>query len=160
MYALKCVGVVDVSGRLMDDHHLVPIEEGEDGIARVRLSQSVALTQMDIRELQKAKGAIRVAVDIVLERLGVKPEGLRRVYLTGAFGSQLNTDAVLGVGLIPNVDRSRIELAPNGAGLGAAMFLRDEGLRVGEELAARTAHVELDLEPEFNMRFVESMGLE
>ena len=160
VYALKCAGVVDVSGRLMDDHQLIPLEAGEDEIARVRLSHSVVLTQMDIRELQKAKGAIRVAADIVLERLGVKPEALRRVYLTGAFGSQLNIEAVLGVGLIPNVDPSRIELTPNGAGLGAAMFLRDEGLRVGEELAARTAHVELDLEPEFNMRFVESMGLE
>lgn len=160
VYALKCVGAVDVSGRLIDNNHLVPIEQGEDEIARVRLNHTVVLTQMDIRELQKAKGAIRVATDIVLERLGVRPEALRRVYLTGAFGSQLNTEAVLGVGLIPNVDCTRIELAANGAGLGAAMFLRDEGLRIGEELAARTAHVELDLDPEFNTRFVESMGLE
>ncbi|OGN98675.1 MAG: hypothetical protein A2Z71_11270 [Chloroflexi bacterium RBG_13_50_21] len=157
---LKCAGVVDVSGRLIDDNHLIPVEEGEDGIAQVKFSLTVALTQMDIRELQKAKGAIRVATDIVLERLGIKPEDLRCVYLTGAFGSQLNTDAILGVGLIPNVDRARIKLSPNGAGLGAAMFLRDESLRIGEELAARTAHVELDLEPEFNLRFVESMGLE
>jgi uncharacterized 2Fe-2S/4Fe-4S cluster protein (DUF4445 family) len=40
---------------------------------------------MDIRELQKAKAAIRVAADIVLERLAFVD--LRRVYLT-AFGSQ------------------------------------------------------------------------
>lgn len=159
VYTLKCAGAVNVSGRLINNP-LVPIEVGEDEIARVRLNHNVVLTQMDIRELQKAKGAIRVATDIVLERLGVKPETLRRVYLTGAFGSQLNTEAVLGVGLIPNVDRTRIELAPNGAGLGAAMFLMDEGLRLGEELAARTAHVELDRDPEFNTRFVESMGLE
>ncbi len=160
VFALKCAGVVDASGRLVDDHHLIPIEAGEDEIAQVRLSHRVALTQMDIRELQKAKGAIRVAADIALERLGVRPEELGRVYLTGAFGSQLNIDAVLGVGLIPDVDRSRIELITNGAGFGAAMFLQDKGFQIGEELAARTAHVELDLEPEFNMRFVESMGLE
>ena len=160
VFALKCAGVVDASGRLVDDHHLIPIEAGDDEIAQVRLSHRVALTQMDIRELQKAKGAIRVAADIALERLGVRPEELRRVYLTGAFGSQLNIDAVLGVGLIPDVDRSRIELITNGAGFGAAMFLQDKGFQIGEELAARTAHVELDLEPEFNMRFVESMGLE
>jgi uncharacterized 2Fe-2S/4Fe-4S cluster protein (DUF4445 family) len=161
VYALKCAGVVDVSGRLIEDHHLIPIEEGEDEIARVNLGDRVALTQIDIRELQKAKGAIRVAADIVLERLRVNPQDLRRVILTGAFGSQLNIQAVLGVGLIPpEVDRSRIELSPNGAGLGAAMFLRDEGFKVGQALAARAAHLELDLEPEFNRRFVESMGLE
>ena len=161
VYALKCAGAVDVSGRLVDDHHPIPIEEGEDEIMQVRLGDRVALTQIDVRELQKAKAAIRVAADIALERLRVKPQDLHRVILTGAFGSQLNIEAVLGVGLIPpDVDRSRIELIPNGAGLGAAMFLRDEGFKVGEELATRAAHIELDLEPEFNMRFVESMGLE
>lgn len=122
VYALKCMGVVDVSGRLLEDQPFVLVDEGDDEIARVRLGDNIALTQMDIRELQKAKGAIRVAVDIVLERLGIKPEDLRRIYLTGAFGSQLNINAVLGIGLIPKVDPSRIELAPNGAGLGAAMF--------------------------------------
>ncbi|HLF00669.1 MAG TPA: ASKHA domain-containing protein, partial [Anaerolineales bacterium] len=161
VYALKCAGAVEVSGRLVDDHRAIPVEEGEDEIMQVRLGDRVALTQIDVRELQKAKAAIRVAADIALERLRVKPQDLHRVILTGAFGSQLNIEAVLGVGLIPpDVDRSRIELIPNGAGLGAAMFLRDEGFKVGEELATRAAHIELDLEPEFNMRFVESMGLE
>jgi uncharacterized 2Fe-2S/4Fe-4S cluster protein (DUF4445 family) len=160
VYALKCAGAVDASGRLVDDHHSIPIDEGEDEIARVTIGDRVALTQLDIRELQKAKAAIRVAADIALERLGVKPQDLRRVILTGSFGGQLNVDAALGLGLIPGVDRARVELIPNGAGLGAAMFLRDEGFKIGEALAARAAHVELDLEPEFNMRFVECMGLE
>jgi len=160
VHALKCARVVEASGRLVDRHDLLPIEEGADEIARVRLGDRVTLTQMDVRELQKAKAAIRVAADIALERLGVRPEDLRRVVLTGSFGSQLNIEAVLGVGLIPTVDRSRVELIANGAGLGAAMFLRDDGFKIGEALAERTAHVELDLEPEFNMRFVECMGLE
>jgi hypothetical protein len=58
------------------------------------------------------------------------------------------------------VERARIALIPNGAGLGAAMFLQEEGARVGEALAERAQHVELDLDPEFNSRYVESMGLE
>ncbi len=159
-HALKRAGVLDTSGRLVEDHGTIPIEEGPDEIARVKINDRVALTQLDVRELQKAKAAIRVAADILMERVGVSPQDLKRVILTGSFGGQLNVDAALDLGLIPPVDRERIELIANGAGLGAAMFLRDEGLKRGEELAARAHHVELDLDPEFNMRFVEAMGLE
>jgi uncharacterized 2Fe-2S/4Fe-4S cluster protein (DUF4445 family) len=159
-YALKQAGVLDNSGRLVEDHGTLPVEEGPDEIVRVKINDRVALTQLDIRELQKAKAAIRVAADILMERVGVTPQELRRVILTGSFGGQLNVDAAVDLGLVPPVVRTRIELIANGAGLGAAMFLRDEGFRRGEELAARAKHVELDLEPEFNMRFVEAMGLE
>lgn len=160
VYALRCAGALDVSGRLADDHGTLSIDEGPDEVTRVTINERVALTQLDIRELQKAKAAIRVAADLLLERAGLAPQDLSRIILTGSFGGQLNIDAALGLGLIPNVTRARIELIPNGAGRGAAQFLRDEGFRRGLDLAARAAHVELDLEPEFNERFVECMGLE
>lgn len=159
-HALKRAGVLDASGRLVEDHHMIPIDEGPDEIARVRINERVALTQLDVRELQKAKAAIRVAADIMMERVGVSPGDLRRVILTGSFGGQLNIEAALDIGLIPRVEPEKIELVANGAGLGAALFLRDEGFRRGDELARRAKHVELDLDPEFNTRFVEAMALE
>lgn len=156
-FALKRAGVLEASGLLLEDHGIISVEEGPDEIARVNINERVALTQLDVRELQKAKAAIRVAADLLMERVGVAPSDLKRVVLTGSFGGQLNVDAALGLGLVPHVERERIELIPNGAGLGAAMFLNDNGFRRGEELAHRAKHVELDLDPDFNQRFVESM---
>ena len=141
---------INARGRLMEDGK---------GIAEIPIAGCVTLTQRDVRELQKAKAAIRVAADILLERLGLAPRDLARVILTGSFGGQVNLDAALGVGLVPNVERTRIELIANGAGLGAAMFLREEGFAIGEQLATRAKQVELDLDPDFNTRFVEAMGL-
>jgi uncharacterized 2Fe-2S/4Fe-4S cluster protein (DUF4445 family) len=160
VHALKGVGVIDASGRMAEDHASVPLEPGPHEALQVRLSDRVALTQFDVRELQKAKGAIRIAADILLERVGVAPRDLSRVFLTGSFGGQLSLEASLDLGLIPPVPRERIELVANGAGLGAAMFLQDQGFKCGEDLAARARHVELDLEPDFNMRFIEAMTLE
>jgi uncharacterized 2Fe-2S/4Fe-4S cluster protein (DUF4445 family) len=160
VYALRQAGAVEASGRLADAHPAAHIEAGADEVMQVRLTDRLALTQLDIRELQKAKGAIRVAANMLMERLGLKAGDLERVSLTGAFGGTLNVEAALGLGLVPPVDPARVALAPNGAGLGAALFLRDEGLARGEALAARARHVELDLDAEFNQRFVEAMGLE
>ena len=97
---------------------------------------SLYLTQHDIRELQKAKGAIRAAIEILMTRLGLQPEDLQRLILTGSFGSQLNVEAVVGLGMIPPVTLEVVEPSANGAGFGAAlMFLDDDEFARGERIA-------------------------
>jgi uncharacterized 2Fe-2S/4Fe-4S cluster protein (DUF4445 family) len=159
VHALRGAGVVDATGRLVNRHNAVQVERDEEGVAHVIVSERVSLSQRDIRELQKAKAAIRAAADLLLARLHLAPRELRRVILTGAFGSQLKLDALLGLGLLPPVNPEQIELIPNGAGMGAALFLTDAGFARGEALAARARHVELNSEPEFNTQFVERLGL-
>ncbi len=160
VYALRQAGVVDASGRLVDRHSSLPIGEGPDEVMQLALDERLALTQLDIRELQKAKAAVRVAANLLMERLHLRPDDLQRVILTGSFGGQLSVEAALGLGLVPPASRARVELLANGAGLGAALFLRDDGFALGEALAAQARHVELDQDPEFNERFVDAMRLE
>jgi uncharacterized 2Fe-2S/4Fe-4S cluster protein (DUF4445 family) len=117
------------------------------------------LTQHDIRELQKAKGAIRAATEILLAQVGLKASDLERVILTGSFGSQLNVEAVVGLGMIPPVDLAIVEPSANGAGLGAALFLDDDEFARGERIAAQAEQIDLDLDTEFNNRYVASMEL-
>jgi uncharacterized 2Fe-2S/4Fe-4S cluster protein (DUF4445 family)/DNA-binding GntR family transcriptional regulator len=130
------------------------VEEGEEG-ARV----SLYLTQHDIRELQKAKGAIRATVDTLLAQLGLEPGDLQRLILTGSFGSQLSMEAVARVGMIPPVAPAVIEVSANGAGLGAALMLDDAEFARAERVAAAAVQVDLDMDPGFDRRFVRSLAL-
>ncbi len=120
---------------------------------------SLYLTQHDVRELQKAKGAIRAAIEVLMAQLGLEPKDLQRMILTGSFGSALNVQAVVGLGMIPPVDVDVVEPSANGAGFGAALFLDDEQFARGEKLAADAVQVDLDLDADFNMRYIESMEL-
>jgi uncharacterized 2Fe-2S/4Fe-4S cluster protein (DUF4445 family) len=120
---------------------------------------SLYLTQHDVRELQKAKAAIRAATEILLVQLGLQAGDLERLILTGSFGSQLNVEAVTGTGMIPPVDPARVETSANGAGFGAALFLDDDEFARGERIAATAEQVDLDLDADFNLRYVEAMGL-
>jgi hypothetical protein len=52
-----------------------------------------------------------------------------------------------------------VESIANGAGLGAAMFLSEPGLALAERLAAKAEQIDLDQDPDFNMRFVEALAL-
>jgi uncharacterized 2Fe-2S/4Fe-4S cluster protein (DUF4445 family) len=175
---LRRAGVIERSGRFSREPSAFSHRFGQDemGVRRIlitrkgvdlRGSESLAdakeaplyLTQHDVRELQKAKGAIRAATEILMGRLGLRPGDLQRMYLTGSFGSQLNVEAVVDLGLIPPVDLSVVEPSANGAGFGAALFLDDDEFARGERIAAVAEQIDLDLDADFNRRYIEAMEL-
>ena len=71
----------------------------------------------------------------------------------------MNVEAVLGLGMIPPVDPAIVEPSANGAGFGAALMLDDDEFARGERIAAAAEQVDLDLDADFNMRYVASMEL-
>jgi uncharacterized 2Fe-2S/4Fe-4S cluster protein (DUF4445 family) len=121
--------------------------------------ETVYLTQLDVRELQKAKAAVAAAAHILMRRLELEAGDLQRMFLTGSFGSQLSVEAVVGLGMIPPVAPAVIETPPNGAGLGAALFLDDEEFARGERIAARAEQVDLDLDPDFHSLYIECLAM-
>jgi uncharacterized 2Fe-2S/4Fe-4S cluster protein (DUF4445 family) len=163
IYALRQANVIEVNGRIASNPPLFGdrISIDRHGARRLPLAEGLDLwlTQWDIRELQKAKGAIRAAIDVLMGQLGLKPEDLQRVILTGSFGGQIDIDAAVGLGMIPPVRRDVVETIPNGAGLGAAMLLSDEGFELGERLASRAEQVDLDQDPNFYSLYINAMSL-
>jgi uncharacterized 2Fe-2S/4Fe-4S cluster protein (DUF4445 family) len=137
------------------------ISQDDQGSRRIELvpGGDLYLTQLDIRELQKAKGAIRAAVDVLMSQLDLAPEDLERVVLTGSFGGQVDIDAILDIGMIPPVKKETVETVANGAGFGAAMFLTEEGFALGQQLAERAEQVDLDTDPQFHQFYIEGMRL-
>jgi len=165
IYELRKAGVIEPSGRILADPPLFGERLGHDerGARTLTLTQangSISLSQWDVREFQKAKAAIRAAIDTLMLQLDLRPGDLQQMILTGSFGSQLDPDAVLGLGLIPPVAQERVHAVANGAGLGAAIFLSDDGFALGEQLAERAQQVDLDKDSAFYQRFIDAMALE
>jgi uncharacterized 2Fe-2S/4Fe-4S cluster protein (DUF4445 family) len=167
VHVLRREGVIEPSGRIADPPPILQKRISKDEHGR-RISllnghppaiKPIYLTQWDIRELQKAKGAIRAAIDILMARLNLASDDISRLVLTGSFGGQIDISAAQELGLVPPVPRARIQSIANGAGLGAAMFLNEVGFALGEELAARAEQVDLDRDPTFIRRYVGSMVL-
>ena len=163
---LRRSGVIEPSGRMVAEHpvfgHRISTDERQ--VRRIALTdakdgETVYLTQLDVRELQKAKAAVAAAAHILMRRLELEAGDLQRMFLTGSFGSQLSVEAVVGLGMIPPVAPTVIETPPNGAGLGAALFLDDEEFARGERIAARAEQVDLDLDPDFHSLYIECLAM-
>ena len=141
--------------------YLKKISRDDQGSRRILLAsdQGLYLTQLDIRELQKAKGAIRAAVDVLLANLDLDPQDLTRVILTGSFGGQVDIQSILEIGMIPPVKPEIVETAANGAGFGAAMFLTEEGFTLGEKLAEKAEQIDLDTDTKFQQFYIDGLKL-
>lgn len=162
VHALVQAGVVEPNGRIAAAPPAFAdriVRNGHSARCVPLVDDRLYLSQWDIRELQKAKGAIRAAIEILMAQLELTVEDLTQVILTGSFGGQVDIDTALGLGLIPAVPRSRVHPIANGAGLGAASFLSDAGFALGERLAARAEQVNLDQDPRFDQHYVAAMTL-
>lgn len=148
--ALRMCGGLDETGRLAQAY---------DG--SVPLGGGVTLTQQDIRQLQLAKAAIAAGIDVLLDRAGLLPEQITRVYLAGGFGTAVDPDAAAAIGLFPPVLTDRIVSAGNAAGIGAiACACWQAAVDTAERLAQTAEVIPLATDLLFNERYIEQMGFQ
>jgi len=138
-------GKIDASGRMAE--------------GKIFLNRKVYLSQSDVREVQKAKAAIRAAMEVLLLRLKLKAEDLEELVLTGSFGARIEKKDAVELGLTPSLNRDRIKVFANGAGMGCGMMLRKETFEFASELAGKVEHIELFADQEFMNRFIGNMRL-
>lgn len=165
-------GILDESGRMLNREkasHLPPalqarLRQDERGNYFIlafagEKGTEVLLTQKDVRELQLAKAAMRVGSEILLKEAGLNVRDIDRIYLAGAFGSYINKEQALIIGLLPPVPPEKIESVGNAAGAGAKIALASAKAReTAAQIAAEVRHVELSARPDFQDRFVDELG--
>ena len=168
------VGIVDLTGRMLPPEEL-PEELPQalknrvierDGqiqfvIAIAENGEPITLTQRDMRELQLAKAAIRTGIEVLLQHTGLSIDALDELCLAGGFGSYLNKDNTIRLGLIPDMPRNRIRIIGNAAIGGAKLALISQEMRRRAETVARqTRHLQIAETPDFQTQFMEAMLFE
>lgn len=158
--ALLQAGTLDRSGLMREKGPFRDrISHEPDGSLKLALAPEVFLTQKDVRSVQLAKGALRCAVDALLEKAGMTPDQLDAVYLAGAFGTSLRVESALEVGLLPPVSTAKVSQVGNAAIVGAKAILLSAGVKAeAERLAKAIQHVDLASLEGFQDRFLSSLS--
>lgn len=118
----------------------------------------ISILQTDIRAIQLAKGALYAGVKLLQDKLGTYT--LDRIRLAGAFGSYIDPQYAMVLGLIPDCPLDGVTGVGNAAGTGARMALLNRGFRREIEQTVRDIEkIETALEPKFQEHFVNAMAL-
>jgi uncharacterized 2Fe-2S/4Fe-4S cluster protein (DUF4445 family) len=152
-------GLVDAVAVGLDLGRIEPSGRLTNGGRELELVPPVSLVQMDIRQLQLAKGAIAAGVRILLERLGARSSDLDRVYLAGAFGNYVSRASARRIGMLDFADEV-VEPAGNTALLGAKLALFGQELTDDGFAGIRgcVEHLSLAMDLSFQKVFVDEMG--
>jgi uncharacterized 2Fe-2S/4Fe-4S cluster protein (DUF4445 family) len=128
-------------------------------IARVdetSIGKDITVTLSDVRAMQLAKGALYTGCKILMKRMGI--EEVDKVILAGAFGSYIDREAAMVIGMFPDCDLEKVIAIGNAAGDGARIaLLNREKRKAADKIARKIKYVELTIDPDFQTEFMRAM---
>lgn len=163
IYELFRNGIVDRSGVFNKDRK--GVREGEYGpeflIAAgedTGTGKDIVITQVDIENLLRAKAAIFSAMHILVKSTGLEFEDIENIFVAGGFGSYLNIEKSIGIGLLPCVEREKIEFIGNSSLLGAIYFLMSKNARrIAKEIVSKLTYIDLSRNNEYMEEYLKAL---
>lgn len=145
---------VPPSYRIEEDEGLAFRLAGNDGGVGPRISE------IDIAHLLQAKAAIGAGIDTLLDVTGISAREIGQVYLAGGFGMHIDVAHAIGMGLLPGFATEQVRVVGNTALAGALLALLDRNvLEEMETLRGRIEVIELNLQPDFEDRYIDHLSL-
>ncbi|MBR1884890.1 MAG: ATP-binding protein, partial [Schwartzia sp.] len=164
--AMHKAGVISKAGRIDAKLNTPRVRRGESGkleyvlawAKETAVGKDIVITQADIRAVQLAKAALYVGAEYLMERYGV--DHVDEVILAGAFGSYIDKESAMAIGMFPDCDLSRVHAVGNAAGDGARIALLDvEKRREAAKVARRVEFIETAAEPDFQKKFMDAIAI-
>jgi uncharacterized 2Fe-2S/4Fe-4S cluster protein (DUF4445 family) len=120
--------------------------------------RDVTISRSDVNEIQLAKSAIRVGIDVLLAECGITAEAIDEFVVAGAFGTYLDLNSAIRIGMFPDLPRERFQQVGNAAGTGARqMLVSAQRRRLAQDLGRRDRYIELTTYPDFTRRYVAAL---
>ncbi|MDL1912533.1 DUF4445 domain-containing protein [Chloroflexi bacterium CFX6] len=159
--------IVDSRGRFKRRGGVTPplqesrrVREGESGWEYViawaeetSIGRDIPITQQDVRQIQLAKAALFVAARTLLKRSGLQSPD--KIILAGGFGSYIDKEKAMLIGLIPDCELKNVYAVGNAAGDGARIALLNiEKRNEIDSVTRKVERFELPTDPDFQNQFM------
>lgn len=160
-------GLIDKSGHVNLALPTPRTREGEHGgeyvvawAGETATGQDIAITNVDVDNLLRAKAAIYAGFTVLAESVGVPLEMAEQVLIGGSFGKYINVEKAVQIGLLPDVDWGRFQFLGNTAVRGAYRALLDRSVRERiRDIASRMTYIELSADNTFYEAFMSALFL-
>ncbi|MCH1983660.1 ASKHA domain-containing protein [Ruminococcus sp. OA3] len=119
--------------------------------------KDIEITEVDIDNFIRAKGAIFSAIRTMLSSLDFDISMVEEVYVAGGIGSGINMENAVNIGMLPDIPLDKFHYIGNSSLSGAyAMLLSTEAEKKTYEVASNMTYLELSAVPTYMDEFVAS----
>lgn len=159
------MGVINNSGKFNRDLNTPRIRNRENIWEYVvvwkdetQIDRDIVLTELDLENLIRAKGAIYSGCMTLLEEVGLSMDAIERIILAGGFGSYIDLEKAMTLGLLPEIDPECVTYIGNGSLLGARMSTLTNKIRQDVvEVTGKMTNFELSETPSYMNNYVAAM---
>ncbi len=165
--ALLKAGVITQNGKFNTDLPTKRIREGEDGYEYIlvkaphtQIGKDIVITEIDMDNLIRSKAAMYAGYKTLFKSIGSRCTDVERVIIAGTFGSNINIENAITIGLLPDLPRDRFIFIGNGSLLGARLIsFSVDLLRDGERVAGMMTNLELSENADFMSNYMAALFL-
>jgi uncharacterized 2Fe-2S/4Fe-4S cluster protein (DUF4445 family) len=160
-------GVIDSRGKFNRDLGTPRIRKTDDiweyvvaWADETQIDRDVVLTEPDIDNLIRAKGAVYSGCQTLLEEVGLTIRDIEHIILAGGFGSYIDLEKSMAIGFLPETDPEKVTFIGNGSLMGAKMSSLTNRLRkdVGDVTKTMT-NFELSETPSYMDHYIAALFL-
>jgi len=125
-----------------------------------QIDRDITLTEIDLENLIRAKGAIYSGCMTLLTEVGMGIEDIEKIILAGGFGSYVDLEKAMTIGLLPEMDPEKVIFIGNGSLLGAKMSsLTNRIRRDVVEVTKKMTNFELSDTPSYMDNYIAALFL-
>ncbi|MBR9982496.1 MAG: DUF4445 domain-containing protein [Desulfatitalea sp.] len=161
------MGVINNQGKFDRDLDTVRIRETNGVYEYVlafgdetQIDRDITINEIDIENLIRAKGAIYSGCITLLKEVGMEMTDVEQIILAGGFGSFVDLERAMIIGLLPEVEPEKVIYVGNSSLLGARMSALTNSVR--QEVVGVTnmmTNFELSETPSYMDNYVASLFL-
>jgi uncharacterized 2Fe-2S/4Fe-4S cluster protein (DUF4445 family) len=152
-------GLIDLIAVFLDEGKITASGKIRGNKDRIGITENIAISQQDVREIQLAMAAVRTGIRMICEKYRIKKDDLDKVFIAGAFGNYLNTKNAMRIGLLPDIDPGKIVYVGNSSLAGARALLLSKPAREKTEfLIKKVRYISLASDPRFQECFIDSLN--
>jgi uncharacterized 2Fe-2S/4Fe-4S cluster protein (DUF4445 family) len=140
-------GLIDKLGRMKSGYNkefiIVKKEEADS-------SADIIISEADIENIKRAKAAIYSAASALIRHMGFDFKDLKKIFIAGGFGTSIDIEKAITIGLLPGLNKSRFVFVGNSSLAGARqILLSEEAMEKAEKIAKKITYLELSVEPSY-----------
>ena len=167
IYEFARNGIIDHDGKFNLSNNNKRIIEKDDGAQFIlaysqetEKGEDLTITESDISNLIRSKGAVFAAIKSLVDYVGLKFEEIDTFFVAGGFGSYLDIPKAIGIGLLPDIDPKRIQFIGNSSLMGARIaLLSTHAFDRTQKIANNMTNIELSTYQPFMDEYVAAMFL-